>query len=246
MGFCSEADVKEFFRTVPKFERHLDPLRHDFDQVLVLDHRRGATVSRPDAHPRSAEAVEAEPHGLGARRRWETYTRVKEEMFHRASIPEARWWMIPGNDKKRARLNCVAHLLTQVPYEEIPHESVVLPERIRLPGYEREDNSGREVPQLFFSERSPLSSLPYRPPLFSFIFSLIRRVTLGSGISPDLLTYLFRPGWSHRPSPAGAVRGTLHPGRGSGRRTSMPISLHKQATTTPKVRAAIQASDEPA
>jgi len=58
-------------------------------------------------------------------------------MLERTHIPEARWWVVEGNDKKRARLNCISHLLTQVPYGEIEHADIVLPERVHNPEYHR-------------------------------------------------------------------------------------------------------------
>jgi hypothetical protein len=69
--------------------------------------------------------------------RWEDYTKAKEDMLARTNIPEAPWFIVEGNDKKRARLNCIAHLLDQIPYEEVPRETVELPERIFNPDYER-------------------------------------------------------------------------------------------------------------
>jgi polyphosphate kinase len=74
---------------------------------------------------------------LQSRVRWEQYTKAKEEMFERTSIPEAPWHIVEGNDKKRARLNCIAHLLSVIPYGEVPHEDVSLPERVFNPNYER-------------------------------------------------------------------------------------------------------------
>jgi hypothetical protein len=74
---------------------------------------------------------------LESRRRWEDYTRAKETMIERTHIPEAPWWIVQAVDKKRARLNCMDHLLQQVPYHEIPHPDVLLPERVRNPDYIR-------------------------------------------------------------------------------------------------------------
>ncbi|MBP7242073.1 MAG: polyphosphate kinase 2, partial [Amaricoccus sp.] len=65
------------------------------------------------------------------------YTKAKEEMLARTSIPEAPWYIVQGVDKKRARLNCIDHLLSLVPYEEVPHEEITLPERVFNPEYER-------------------------------------------------------------------------------------------------------------
>jgi hypothetical protein len=74
---------------------------------------------------------------LESRRLWEDYTRAKEVMLERTHIPEARWWLVHADDKKKARLNCIAHLLSQVPYAEVPHPTVVMPERQRHEDYER-------------------------------------------------------------------------------------------------------------
>jgi len=73
-----------------------------------------------------------------SRRRWEDYTRAKEIMLERSHIPEARWWVVQAVDKKRARLNCIDHLLKQFPYAEVPKSSVVLPKRERHEHYSRQ------------------------------------------------------------------------------------------------------------
>jgi polyphosphate kinase 2 (PPK2 family) len=90
------------------------------------------------------------PMDVQSRARWEQYTKAKEDMLHRTHIPEAPWWVVEAVDKKRARLNCIAHLLTQVPYNEVTHQSVVLPERIHDPSYRR-DNIPEEmfVPKVY-------------------------------------------------------------------------------------------------
>jgi hypothetical protein len=66
---------------------------------------------------------------LESRRRWERYTHAKEVMLQRSHIPEAPWWVIQAVDKKRARLNCIRHLLDQVPYHEVEHSTIHLPDR---------------------------------------------------------------------------------------------------------------------
>ena len=78
------------------------------------------------------------PMDVQSRSRWEQYTKAKEEMLQRTHIPEAPWWVVEAVDKKRARLNCISHLLTQIPYDEVQHEPVVLPARIHDPAYHRE------------------------------------------------------------------------------------------------------------
>ena len=74
---------------------------------------------------------------LESRIRWEDYTKAKEEMFYRTNIPEAPWYIVEGDDKKRERLNCIEHILSLVPYKEIQHETITLPERVFTPDYER-------------------------------------------------------------------------------------------------------------
>jgi hypothetical protein len=74
---------------------------------------------------------------LDARSRWEDYTKAKEVMLERTSIPEAPWHVVQAVDKKKARLNCIHHLLSQVPYQEVHRPPVVLPERIHHPDYHR-------------------------------------------------------------------------------------------------------------
>ena len=77
------------------------------------------------------------PMDVESRSRWEAYTKAKEDMLERTHIREAPWWIVHADDKKRARLNCIAHLLGQLPYEEVKHTPVVLPERMRNPEYHR-------------------------------------------------------------------------------------------------------------
>ena len=74
---------------------------------------------------------------LESRKRWEQYTKAKEAMLERTHIPEAPWWVVEADDKKRARLNCVHHLLSLIPYGEVDHPPVVLPNRVRNPDYIR-------------------------------------------------------------------------------------------------------------
>jgi lysozyme family protein len=74
---------------------------------------------------------------LDARRHWEDYTKAKETMLERTNIPEAPWWVVAANDKKKARLNCISHLLNQIPYQEIDHPEIILPARVHNPDYLR-------------------------------------------------------------------------------------------------------------
>jgi polyphosphate kinase 2 (PPK2 family) len=77
------------------------------------------------------------PMDVESRSRWEQYTKAKEAMLERTHIAEAPWWIVEAVDKKRARLNCIAHLLGQIPYQEIRHPPVELPPRVHNPDYHR-------------------------------------------------------------------------------------------------------------
>ncbi len=137
MGFCSEAEVEEFFRTVPEFERML--VRSGIILVKywfsITDEEQNLRFLMRIHDP--MKQWKLSPMDLESRRRWEEYTKAKEEMLARTHIPEARWWVIEGNNKRRARLNCIHHLLQQVPYQEVTHDVIVLPQREHKPDYLR-------------------------------------------------------------------------------------------------------------
>ncbi len=137
MGFCTEEECEEFFRTVPEFEKML--VRSGITLVKYW-----FSISDDEQHLRFTMRMrdplkqwKLSPMDLESRRRWEDYTKAKEDMLERTHIPEARWWIVEADDKKRARLNCIHHLLSQLPYEEVPRELVVLPERVYNPDYFR-------------------------------------------------------------------------------------------------------------
>jgi polyphosphate kinase 2 len=133
MGFCSDEEYEEFFRSVPEFEKML--VRSGIQIIKywfsISDARFLGRILDP------LKQWKLSPMDLESRRRWEAYTRAKEIMLERTHIPEAPWWVVQAVDKKKARLNCIDHLLSQVPYHEVPHDSVVLPERVRNPDYIR-------------------------------------------------------------------------------------------------------------
>jgi polyphosphate kinase 2 len=137
MGFATPDQVEQFFHDVPEFERML--VRSGIKLVKywfsITDEEQQLRFLVRIHDP--IKQWKLSPMDLQSRVRWEDYTRVKEEMFDRTNIPEAPWWIVQGNDKKRARLNCIHHLLEQVPYEEVPHEPIALPSRKFNPEYER-------------------------------------------------------------------------------------------------------------
>jgi polyphosphate kinase len=149
MGFCGEDDVEEFFRSVPEFERML--VRSGIQLVKYW-----FSITDDEQHLRFLGRIhdplkqwKLSPMDLESRRRWEDYTKAKEAMLERTHIEEAPWWVVQAVDKKKARLNCIAHLLSLMPYQEIVKPQVELPTRVRNPDYIRHP----VPPQIFVPER---------------------------------------------------------------------------------------------
>lgn len=137
MGFCTEDEYEEFFRTVPEFEKML--VRSGI--ILV---KYWFSITDDEQHMRFLMRIrdplkqwKLSPMDLESRRRWESYTLAKEIMLERTHIEEAPWWIVEGVDKKQARLNCISHLLSQVPYGDLDQPNIVLPKREYHPYYLR-------------------------------------------------------------------------------------------------------------
>ncbi|MBO1361284.1 polyphosphate kinase 2 [Acetobacter sacchari] len=150
MGFCTDAEYEEFYRSVPEFERML--VRSGVQIVKfwfsITDDEQEARFRARIEDP--LKQWKLSPMDLESRRRWEDYTRVKETMLERSSIEEAPWWVVQAVDKKRARLNCISHLLSLVPYQALPHPEIVLPARVHHPDYERQPTpASMIVPELY-------------------------------------------------------------------------------------------------
>ena len=138
MGFCTDEEYEEFYRSVPEFERMLQRsgiilIKYWFSITDEEQYRRFlARVHDP------LKQWKLSPMDMESRRRWEQYTKAKETMMSRTHIPEAPWWNVEAVDKKRARLNCIHHLLSQIPYQDIEQAPVTLPAREYHPEYARE------------------------------------------------------------------------------------------------------------
>ena len=137
MGFCTDAEYQEFLRTVPDLERMM------INSGIILI-KYWFSISDDEQYNRFMMRIhdplkqwKLSPMDLEARRLWEAYTKAKETMLEHTHIDEAPWWVVAANDKKKARLNCISHLLTQIPYHEIPHPEITLPARVHNPDYLR-------------------------------------------------------------------------------------------------------------
>ncbi len=156
MGFADEDQVEQFFRDVPEFERMLvrSGIRVIKYWFSITDEEQQLRFLVRIHDP--LKQWKLSPMDLQSRVRWEDYTKAKEEMFDRTNIPEAPWYIVEGNDKRRARLNCIAHLLSLIPCGEAPHEEIQLPERVYNADYER-----AVLPrELYVPERYPLAASP--------------------------------------------------------------------------------------
>jgi polyphosphate kinase 2 len=150
MGFASEEQVQEFYRSCPEFERML--VRSGITLIKYW-----FSVSDEEQERRFQSRIadvtkrwKLSPMDLESRSRWVEYSRAKDDMFAHTDLDETPWWVVESDSKRRAHLNCIAHLLSRVPYEEPPVEAIVLPPRQAETGYVRPPMSEqRFVPSVF-------------------------------------------------------------------------------------------------
>jgi len=137
MGFCTDAEYWEFLRTAPDFERML--IRSGIQLVKywfsVSDEEQEKRFQSRLNDP--ARRWKLSPMDLESRRHWVDYSRAKDIMIEHTSTPDSPWWEVDADDKRRARLNCISHLLSLVPYEAVHHEALELPKRQDDNGYRR-------------------------------------------------------------------------------------------------------------
>jgi polyphosphate kinase 2 len=137
MGFCTDEEYQEFLRSCPEFERML--VRSGI--ILI---KYWFSVSDEEQERRFQSRLE-EPHkrwklspmDLESRSRWLDYSKAKDEMFAHTDIKQAPWYVVNSDIKKHARLNCIAHLLSMIPYEDLTPEPIELPKRTESTGYVR-------------------------------------------------------------------------------------------------------------
>jgi polyphosphate kinase 2 len=129
LGFCTDEQYEEFLRSCPEFERML--VRSGITLIKywfsVSDAEQEKRFQKRLKDP--TKRWKLSPMDLEARNRWVDFSRAKDAMFSATDIPEAPWWVVEAEVKKRARLNVISHLLTQVPYEDLTPEAPVLPPR---------------------------------------------------------------------------------------------------------------------
>ena len=137
MGYCTPQQHQRFLRQCPIFEQML------LDDGILL-RKYWFSVSDAEQQRRFESRLtdpmrqwKLSPTDVQTMTRWEDFSRAKDEMFTHTDTPESPWYVVEAEDKKRARLNMLAHLLSVIPYRPVPHEQVELPERPPSTGYER-------------------------------------------------------------------------------------------------------------
>jgi polyphosphate kinase 2 len=137
MGFCTEEEYQEFLRSCPEFERMLvrsgiKLIKYWFSvSDAVQEKRFQARIEDP------TRRWKLSPMDLESRTRWVDYSKAKDEMFRYTDIKQAPWFVVNSDDKRRARLNVMSHLLSQIPYQDLTPNPIKLPKRQRETGYVR-------------------------------------------------------------------------------------------------------------
>jgi polyphosphate kinase len=149
MGFCNKEEHRQFLRDCPTFEGFL------VSQGIILL-KYWLEVSKKEQHKRFLARIEdptkrwkLSPMDLESHRCWYDYSRARDAMLAATDTAASPWYIVPSDDKKRARLNCIAHILSSIPYEEIPYTPPKLPPRQKRRGYVEPKQTRRSVPQLW-------------------------------------------------------------------------------------------------
>lgn len=150
MSFCTDEEYHEFMRSCPEFERTL--VRSGI--ILI---KYWFSVSDPEQERRFQDRIakptkrwKLSPLDLESRKRWIEYSRAKDEMFKYTDIKQAPWYVVHADDKRKAHLNCIHHLLSLIPYEDLTPEQMVLPDRQEDTGYVRPPMTDQTfVPDVF-------------------------------------------------------------------------------------------------
>ena len=153
MGFCTDEDYREYMRTCPEFERML--VRSGINLIKywfsVADEEQEKRFQSRLLEPHKRWKLS--PMDLESRTRWLEYSKAKDQMFAHTDIKQAPWYVVNADDKRHARLNCIRHFLSMIPYEDLTPEPIELPERKEGVGYVRPPMSDQTfVPQYYLGD----------------------------------------------------------------------------------------------
>ena len=149
MGFCSEEAAKDFLKVVPAFEKMMVA-----SGILLIKYWLEVSMEeqtrRLESRSNDGRKIwKLSPMDLLSYSRWYDYSRARDDMFQATDTAWAPWFVVDSNDKRRARLNLVTHLLSTVPYKKAPREKVKLPKRQKAKGYRDPDYQYKRVPEKF-------------------------------------------------------------------------------------------------
>jgi polyphosphate kinase len=149
MGFCTDEEYERFLRICPAWERDI------IDSGISLI-KYWFEVSKEEQTRRFSERIsdarkiwKLSPMDLESHRRWYDYSRARDAMFAATDTKESPWYVVGANDKRRARLNCISHFLSLIPYEEIDLPKVELPSRQKAKGYQEPEYGYNRVPEKY-------------------------------------------------------------------------------------------------
>jgi polyphosphate kinase len=149
MGFTPEEEVMTFLKWVPQIENAM------IDSGIILV-KYWLEETMEDQTERFTERIndyrkiwKLSPMDLESHRRWYDYSRARDAMFEATDTPKSPWWVVDSHDQRRGRLNCIAHLLSLIPYTEVPHEKVTLPKRQPKGDYVETKHPFRHIPEKF-------------------------------------------------------------------------------------------------
>ena len=149
MGFCTEKQAKYFLEAVPQFEK----VMVDSGIILIkywLEVSPEEQTRRLEARIKDGRKIwKLSPMDLQSYSRWYDYSRARDAMFAASDTPWAPWYVARSDDKKRARLNIIRHLLSQIPYQEVPQEKVKLPKRQKAGDYQEPDYPFKFIPETY-------------------------------------------------------------------------------------------------
>ncbi len=147
MGFCTEEEYKKFLNGCPVFENLLLT-----NGIILLKY--WLDVSEKEQHARFLARIQdpskrwkLSPMDLESHRRWYDYSRARDAMLAATDTATTPWYIVPSDDKKRAHLNCIADILSRIPYEEVPYTPPKLPGRQKAKGYQEPKSKHQMVPQ---------------------------------------------------------------------------------------------------
>jgi len=149
MGFCSELQAKRFLQVVPFFEKMVvesDTILLKYWLEVSADEQTRRLEARIDDGRKIWKLSDMD---LKSYSRWHDYSRARDEMFRATDTAWAPWYVVRSDDKRRARLNTITHILGQIPYEEIPHRRVKLPKRHDRGDYEDAHYPFKLIPEVF-------------------------------------------------------------------------------------------------